>query len=183
MPSSENRCSGLSLEVEMTMYKTANCVLQETKVVVYKTIYSPILMYGCESWALTIKLEIRLQSNDMRYPRSVAGKTRRDRMRNSTRRMGLNIEPLVARIKYVQLRWFGHIQRMQEGRCPKEALEARSEGRRPKGRRREVQADNIVSLLKERKCTWQEAVIRAQDRVAWRTLCSASTPKGRRGSD
>jgi hypothetical protein len=71
----------------------------------------------------------------MRYLRSVVGKTRRDRVRNSIIRIGLNIEPLMARIKYFQLRWFGHIQKMQEGRYPKQALEARSQGRRPKGRR------------------------------------------------
>jgi hypothetical protein len=53
-------------------------------------------------------------------------------MRKNTIRIGLNIEPLVARIKYFQLRWFGQIQRMQEGRYPKQAREAGSEGRWPK---------------------------------------------------
>jgi hypothetical protein len=57
------------------------------------------------SWALTIKLESRLQTSEMRYLRSVAGKTRRDRMRNSTIGIVLIIEPLVARIKCFQLRW------------------------------------------------------------------------------
>jgi hypothetical protein len=91
-------------------------VTEETKMVIYKTIYSPVLTYGCESRALTTELERRLQSNEMWYLRSVVGKTRRDRMRNTTIRIGLNVEPLVARIKHFQLRWFGHIQRMQEGR-------------------------------------------------------------------
>jgi hypothetical protein len=72
---------------------------------------------------------------------------------------------------------------MQEGRHPKQALEARSEGRWPKGWRRMVRVDNIQLSLKERKCTWREAVIRAQDREAWRTLCSTSIPQGRRGLD
>jgi hypothetical protein len=118
-------------------------VTKETKMVVYKTIYSPVLTYGCESRALTTKLDSRLQSNEMRYLRSVAGKTRRDRMRNSTVRVGLNTEPVVARVRYFQLRRFGHIQRMQEGRYPKQALEARSEGRRPKGGRRVVWAETF----------------------------------------
>jgi hypothetical protein len=50
---------------------------------------------------------------------------------------------------------------------PKQALQARSEGRQPKGRRRMVWGDNIQLSLKERKCTWQEAVIRVQDCAAW----------------
>jgi hypothetical protein len=102
-------------------------VTEETKRVVYKTIYFPSLTYGCESWALTTKLESRLQANDMCYLRSVVGKNEMNRMRNNTTRNALNIEPIVARIKYFQLRWFGHIRRMQEGRYPKQAVEARSE--------------------------------------------------------
>jgi hypothetical protein len=54
-------------------------VAEETKMVMYKTVYFPTLTYGCESWALTTKLESRLQTNEMCYPRSVFGKTRRDR--------------------------------------------------------------------------------------------------------
>jgi hypothetical protein len=108
-------------------------VTKETKTVVHNTIYAPALTYSCQSWALTTKLESRLQTSEMCYLRSVVRKTHRDRMRNNTTRISLNIEPLVARIKYFQLRWFCHIQRMQEGRHPKQALEARSEGRWPKG--------------------------------------------------
>jgi hypothetical protein len=111
--------------------------------VVYKTIYFPTLTYGCESSVLTTKLESRLQINEMRYLRSVVRKTRRNRMKNNAIRIGMNTQPLLARIKYFQLRWFGHIHRMQEGRYPTQALEARSEGRRPKGRRRVVWVDNI----------------------------------------
>jgi hypothetical protein len=79
------------------MYNRA--LYTETKVVVYKTIYTPVLTYGCESWALTTKIESILQSKEMRHLRNVVGKTRRGKIRNRTIRMGLNTEPLVARIK------------------------------------------------------------------------------------
>jgi hypothetical protein len=57
----------------------------------------------------------------------------------------------------------------------KELELVRSEGRRPKGGRRVIWVDNIQLSLKERKRTWREAVVRAQDRAAWRTLFSLYT--------
>jgi hypothetical protein len=50
-------------------------VTEETKMVVYKTIYFPALTYGCESWALTTKFESRLQTNEMCYLRHVVRQT------------------------------------------------------------------------------------------------------------
>jgi hypothetical protein len=50
-------------------------VTEETKMVVYKTIYFPTLTYGCDLWALITKLESRLQTIEMHYLRSVVGKT------------------------------------------------------------------------------------------------------------
>jgi hypothetical protein len=119
--------------------------------VVYKTIYSPFLIYGCESWARTKSLESRLQSNEMRYLRSVVGDTRRDRMRNSTIRIGLNVEPLVARIKCFQLRWFGHVRRIQKGRYPKTGTRSEEWRKAAKGQKTSGMSRQHSIVIKRKK--------------------------------
>jgi len=41
---------------------------------------------------------------------------------------------LLDEIKTKQLQWYGHIQRMEEGRLPKEVMKWRPKGRRKRGR-------------------------------------------------
>jgi hypothetical protein len=157
-------------------------VTEETKMVLCKTTYFPVLSYGCVMRAnhKTTK-PTAVQCNEL--PEECGWENTEGQDGKQYHQNGPEHRTASGKNKYFQLRWFGHIQRMHEGRHPKHALEARSDGRRPQGRRRVVWADNILPLLKDRKCTWREAVIRAQDRAAWRTLCSTSTPQGRRGSD
>uniref|UniRef100_A0A146KQ35 RNA-directed DNA polymerase from mobile element jockey n=1 Tax=Lygus hesperus TaxID=30085 RepID=A0A146KQ35_LYGHE len=146
-------------------------VTDRTKVSVYKSTYVPILTHSCESWATTSKTESRIQAAEMRYLRRVVGATRRDRIRNTTIRSSLNLEPLSGRVRRHQLSWFGHVQRMPEARYPRMALEARSEGSRPRGRRRITWADNIQTSLNQGRCTWRAASKKAQDRKEWQSFC------------
>ena len=49
----------------------------------------------------------------------VEGKTRRERVRNTTKRVSLKSANMKCHIKVAQLRWFGQVQRMDEDRFPK----------------------------------------------------------------
>ena len=132
-------------------------VSEKTKKTVFKTVYVPTLIYGCESWALTAKQQSRLQATEMRYLRRTIGKTRRDRIRNTVVRQRLNIDPVMRTIENSQLRWFGHAQRMGAERLPRRTLEARCEGKRPRGRRRKTWMDSITSILSQRGISTQQA--------------------------
>ena len=74
-------------------------ISKNTKLTVYKTIYMPTLTYGCESWPMTSKHYSWIQTMEMRYLRKVQGKTKRDRIRNQTIRMGLGMAPLANTIE------------------------------------------------------------------------------------
>ena len=92
-------------------------------------------------------------------------KERRDQVRNTTIRGSLKTVPLRDDIKKAQLCWFGHVQRMEVDRLPKQLCKARIGERRLRGCRRVTWEDNV-------RCSMQ--------RPCWRDLWSTSIPYGRR---
>jgi hypothetical protein len=77
----------------------------------------------------------------MKFLRRIVGKTRRDKCRNNRIREVLNQEPILNYTQRRSIRWYkkyGHVVRMQGYRKPKQAVEARREKRRGRGRRRHV---------------------------------------------
>ena len=53
-------------------------------------------------------------------------------------------------IKTQQLKWYGHVQRMEEGRLLKEVMEWRPPGRRKRGRPKATWAEGIRGLMGEK---------------------------------
>jgi hypothetical protein len=53
-------------------------------------------------------------------------------------------------IKTKQLQWYGHVQRMVEGRVPKEAMQWHPTGRRKRGRPKLTWAEGIRGLMGEK---------------------------------
>lgn len=149
-----------------------NEISTKTKLAVYNSTYVPTLTYGCESWALTRSRNNRLQAMEMRYFRRVAGKTRRDRVRNQTLRTNLQVQPLTEVVDRNKMRWFGHLVRMEDQRIPKQMLEARTQGRRPRGRPRMKWMDSIKPAFLKRGVDPNCAKTVATDRKRWRKLCS-----------
>ena len=50
-----------------------------------------------------------------------------------------------------QLKWYGHIQRMEEGRLPKQAMKWNPPGRRKRGRPKLSWAEGIRGLMSEKR--------------------------------
>ena len=130
-------------------------------------------MYGYESWALTTKTKSQLQAAEMKVLHLIRGVTRLDRMRNTTIREQLGIENILYLIEAGQLRWYGHVKRMGDGRFPKQFLEWTPDGRRPVGRPRTRWKDNIEKAVQKRGSTLQN-IEREEvflDRVQWGRFC------------
>ncbi|GBP67906.1 hypothetical protein EVAR_38374_1 [Eumeta japonica] len=84
-----------------------------------------MLTYGRESWVWQKKNESRINVVEMRSLRRMYGVFWKDRYRNSIvkERCGLQ-EDVVIRVERGILRWFGHLERMNESRLTKQIYRA-----------------------------------------------------------
>ena len=79
----------------------------------------------------------------MRVLRLIVGITRLDRIRNTVVRKGLEAESILDYIEKTQLRWYGHVKRLDESRYPRRYLEWKPHGKRPVGRPRMRWIQNV----------------------------------------
>jgi hypothetical protein len=121
---------------------------------VCRSIILPVL-YGCETWSLTLREEQRLRVFENRVLRRIFG-PKRDEATGAWRRLhneelnDLYSSPNIIRvIKLRTLRWAGHVARMGEERGAYRILLGRPEGRRPLGRPRHRWEDNIKMDIRE----------------------------------
>ena len=94
-----------------------------------------------------------------------------DRVRNEEvrRRAGIERE-LASRADQRVLRWFGHVERMDEYRMTRKVLMAEVSVGRVRGRRRLGWMDGVKVALGSRWMTMEAARQCAKDRKAWRAL-------------
>jgi hypothetical protein len=114
----------------------------------------PVVLYGCETWSLTLREEHRLRVFENRVLRRFGPK--RDEVTGECRRLhneefnDLYSSPNIFRvIKSRRVRWAGHVARMGEGRGAYRILVGIPEGRRPLGRPRRRWEDNIKMDLQD----------------------------------
>jgi predicted nucleic acid-binding Zn-ribbon protein len=78
----------------------------------------------------------KLQAAETRFLRSVKGRTRLDKIRNEDIRKELRVFSINDRIRRYRQDSLEHVERMEEGRVPKQALWYRTKGRRDPDRPR-----------------------------------------------
>jgi hypothetical protein len=144
--------------------------------IAYKTIILPVVLYGCESWSLTLREEHRLRVFENRVLRRIFG-PKRDEETGVWKKLhneelhGLYSSPSIVRvIKVRRMRWAGHVARMGEVRGAYNTLGGRPEGRRPLGRPRRRWEDNVKMDLRETEFGDVDWIHWAQDRDRWRAL-------------
>ena len=76
---------------------------------------------------------------------------RKDKIRNTIIKQKINVtRSLLEDIKTKQLKWYGHFQRMEEGRLPKKVMKWSPLGRRKRGRPKLSWAEGIRGLVEEK---------------------------------
>jgi hypothetical protein len=87
------------------------------KIRIYKTIILPVVLYGCQTWSLTLREEHRLRMFENRVLRIFGPKRDEEtggwRKLHSEERRNLYSSPSIIRtIKSRRMRWAGHVARM-----------------------------------------------------------------------
>jgi len=143
----------------------------------YRTIILPVVLYGCETWSLTLREERKLRVFENMVLRRMFG-PRRDEVTGEWRRLhkeelnDLYSSPNIVRvIKSRRIRWAGHVARMGE---ESECIGSWWGNRREKDHLGDLGVDGWVILgwISRR---WDVGIWIGldQDRDRWRTLVSA----------
>ena len=108
----------------------------DTQMKFYKVVVRPTLLYGSETWVTTTRDMTGLEAAEMSFLRSVKGYIRLDKIRSEVIRKELEISGIQdVRSKHKQ-NWINHLERMDNTRLPKHALNYKPRGRRDLGRPR-----------------------------------------------
>jgi hypothetical protein len=87
---------------------------RKLKIKIYKRIILPVVLYGCETWSLTLREEHRLMVFENRVLRVIFG-PKRDEVTGEWRKLhsgelhNLYSSPDIRQIKSRRMRWVGHV--------------------------------------------------------------------------
>ena len=142
----------------------------DVKRALYEKVIVPTVTYGSELWGMKERERQKLNVFEMRCLRSMCGVSRWDRLRNEEvrERTGVTME-LPNRVDRNVLRWFGHVERMEDGRLLKRVVNARVDGRGGRGRPRYGWIDGVKKALNGRMDV-SEARECARNRNEWRRM-------------
>ncbi|KAJ4431659.1 hypothetical protein ANN_20258 [Periplaneta americana] len=153
---------------------SSSLLSKHLKVRIYKTVILPVVLYGCETWTLTLREEQRLRVFENKVSRKIFG-AKRDEISREWRKLhnaelhALYSSPdIIRNIKSRRLRWAGHVACMGETRNAYRVLVGRPVGKRPLGRPRRRWEDNIKMDLREVGYDDRDWINLAQDRDRWR---------------
>lgn len=110
-------------------------ISREKKHQIFNMIFKSVVLYGCETWQLTSRMEQRLLSLEMDFWRRSARISKLQHIPNITIREIMNVEKTILdHIQEKQLSWYGHVQRMSEHRIPKQIMNWNPLEHRKRGR-------------------------------------------------
>ena len=125
------------------------CLPKSVKIKTYRTIILPVVLYGCETWSLTVREECRLRVFENRVLRKIFG-PKKDEVTGEWRSYMLcTIPDDILVIKSRRLRWEKHEARMGTSTGAYWVLVVKPEGRRQPERPRSRWEDNIKMDLTE----------------------------------
>jgi hypothetical protein len=114
-------------------------LFRNVKVKIYKPVILSVVLYGCETWSLTLREEHRLRVFENRVLRRIFG-PKKDEITGEWRKLHneelhiLHSSPnIIRQIKSRRIRWAAHVARMEEERNVYRVLMRKPEGKKPLG--------------------------------------------------
>jgi hypothetical protein len=148
---------------------------------IYKTIILPVILYGCETWSLTLREDHRLRVFENKVLRRIFGPKRDDVTGGWRKRHNEKLRDLYSSssiitcgiIKPRRVRWAGYVARIGQKMNTYRLLVGKPEEKRPLGRPSCRWMDNIKMDLSEIGWGGVDWIGLAQDRDKWRALVNA----------
>jgi hypothetical protein len=133
---------------------SSSLLSKNTNIKIYRIVILLVVLYGCETWCVTLREEHRLRVFENRVLRGIFG-PKRDEVTGEWRRLNneelndLYSSPNMIRVtKSRRLRWAGHVARMSRGE-EHTGFWWGGEGKRPLGRPKRRWDDNIKMGFEE----------------------------------
>jgi hypothetical protein len=155
-------------------FLSSHLLSKNKKIRIYKTIILPVVLYGCETWPLTVREECRLRVFENGVLRRIFGpkidevmggwrKVHNEELRN------LCSSPSIIRmIKSRTMRWVRHVARIGAKRNAYTIFVGKPEGKRPLGRPRRRWVDSVKIDLRGIGWDGMDGIDLAQDRDQWK---------------
>ncbi|KAJ4443790.1 hypothetical protein ANN_05568 [Periplaneta americana] len=112
---------------------SSSLLSKNLKVRIYETVILPVVLYGCETWTLTLREEHRLRVFENKVLRKIFG-AKRDEVAGEWRKLHntelhalYSSSDIIRNIKSRRLRWAGHVACMGESRNAYRMLVGRPE--------------------------------------------------------
>nr|VZI45790.1 unnamed protein product [Spirometra erinaceieuropaei] len=140
-----------------------------TKLKMYKAVILPTLLYGAETWTVYTRQARRLNHFHLSCLRRILRLNWQDRIPDTEVLERTGILSIYAILRQMQLRWSGHLVRMDDERLPKRLFygDVATGSRRQGGQIRRYK-DTLKSSLKRLQINptnWEDL---ARDRLTWR---------------
>nr|VZI27641.1 unnamed protein product [Spirometra erinaceieuropaei] len=140
-----------------------------TKLKMYKAVILPTLLYGAETWTVYTRQACRLNHFHLSCLRRILRLNWQDRIPDTDVLERTGIVSIYTMLRQMQLRWSGHLVRMDDERLPKRLFygDVATGSRRQGGQIRRYK-DTLKSYLKRLQINptnWEEL---AHDRPTWR---------------
>nr|VZI20999.1 unnamed protein product [Spirometra erinaceieuropaei] len=147
-----------------------------TKLKMYKAVILPTLLYGAETWTVYAKQARRLNHFHLSCLRRILRLKWQDRIPDTDVLERTGILSIYAILRQIQLRWSGHLVRMDDERLPKRLFygDVATGSRRQGGQIRRYK-DTLKSSLKclqINPTNWEELAL---DRPTWRRTVETGT--------
>ena len=130
----------------------------KAKMCLYEGVIVPMVLYRAEAWGMRSAERRKVNVFETKCLRSLVGVSRMDRVRTEEVHVRAGIErKLASRVDQRVLRWFGHMERMDEYRMARRVLMVEVSGGRVRGRPRLGWMDDVKVAVGNRGMTVEAA--------------------------
>ncbi len=148
-------------------------ITQDTKLKVYQAIVMPTLLYGCETWTVYQRHARTLNRFHLNCLRKILRIRWQDKIPDTEVLTRSNMMSIHTMLMKHQLRWSGHLIRMEDSRIPKQIFYGELQsGKRSRGAPKKRFKDTLKASLKCFDIDLTNWDMQAQQRDAWRSTIS-----------